>query len=143
MLSIWRSLFDPAMPTDHDTSDDQPAIPEGMTRVHVFAGNFETEEALLAYCFDSVEQDGPEQLNIDLPGAYVDTTYVATGYAAAIPIVLAEFFSSAEQTRMTRKIGDRNSLVVMSEYAFGGFPYELDDTPMLEYVGAHLVPLPQ
>ena len=143
MLSIWRNLFDPAMPSDNDDADDHPSIPEGMTRVHIFAGNFDTEEALLAYCFDSPSDDTPEPINVDLPGAFVDTTYVATGYANAVPVVLAEFFSPAEQERLRRQIGARNSIVVMSEYAFGGFPYELDDTPKLEYLGAQLVPLPQ
>ena len=38
--------------------------------------------------------------------------------------------------------GDANAVVIVSEHAFGGFPYTLGNTPKLDYVCERFVELP-
>lgn len=140
-MDFWRELLDVAARPD-DTPDAPPPSPEGQIRVHLFCGTFDTEEDLLGYCFDPVRADGPEPFNLDLQGAYVDTAYVATGYGPAIPEALADFFDPANAQDILPGLKGDNALVIVSEYAFGGFPYSLTDTPRLRYLGNWLVDLP-
>ncbi len=133
-MSLFRELFDVAAP-EPDTGVERPPLPDGQIRVHVFSGNFDDEEALLSYCFDAPDEDAPEPLNRDLDGAFVDTAYVATGFASGISRALAEIFPQREVDHILPKVGKDNSVVIISEYAFGDLPYILGDTPQLEYLG--------
>ena len=137
-MSFWRELFDVAARSDQD-DDTVPSTPEGKVRVYVFAGHFPDEEALLSYCFDQPAEGLPVPFNRDLTGAYVDTTYVVTGFGAGVKETLDEFFVGDVAAEILLRIGDGNSVVVVSEYAFGDFPFSLNDTPRLSYLGNWLV----
>lgn len=140
-MSIIKELFDPAALPEDEPEMPQPS-PEGTVRVHVFAGHFDSEADLFGYCFDSDGPDSPEMLTRDLPGAYIDTNYVATGYGTRVEEALADFFDPVDAAKISNGIGDANAVVIVSEHAFGGFPYTLGNTPKLDYVCERFVELP-
>ncbi len=142
-MSIWSELFSFEPPSD-DTPELPQEAPEGFVRIHFFSGRFETEEELLYYCFgDNDESDSPTPLTRALPGAFIDTSYVVTGHKELIEDVLADFFEPVQVNALETRINPDNSVVIMSEYAFGGFPFSLGDTPQLRYHGAFLVQTPK
>lgn len=137
-MSLWREIFDPAVEDPDDPYRHEP-VPEGMVRLHVFAGTFESEEAALSYCYDAPDTRHPEPLTDDLEDATIDTTYVDVAFGADIPAVLAGFFKGDDLSILRQRIEGANTLVLISEYAFRGLPYALSDTPRLVYHGAFLV----
>ena len=141
-MTIWSELFSFEPPSD-DTPDLPPPAPEGMVRLYLFSGSFADEAVLLDYCFDVHEVDGPTDLTRGQPGAYIDSSYVVTGFGAQIPETLADFFGEKQVEALRHKIGAHNSVILLSEYAFGGFPFSLNDTEELTYHGAFLVEVPE
>ena len=137
-MSLWREIFDPAVQDDEAALRHQP-VPEGKVRIHVFAGDFATEEESLAYCFDAPDPAHPEPLTRDLSEATIDTAYVDTAYGAEVVPALATFFEGDVLAKLTKKISGHNTVVLISEYAFRGLPYALSDTPVLRYLGPFVV----
>lgn len=138
-MNLLRELLDVA-PLDPNVR--RTPAPEGKIRLHLFCGSFESEDDLLAYCFDAPSENDPEPLTKDLPEAFVDTTYVVTGYERGVGEALADFFTVEESDEVLAQISGKNSLVILSEHAFGGMDYSLNDTPRLRYLGARFVDLP-
>jgi hypothetical protein len=116
-----------------------PPVPEGKMRLHLFCGHFFSEAEAEAYCYDAPDHNHPEPLTRDLPGAYIDPAFVEIGFAADIPNRLAEFFDPDGVAERLVEIGNCNTLVMIAEDAFGGFPYSLNNTPVLAYLGAFVV----
>ena len=112
-------------------------LPHDKMRVHFFAGNFESKESARHYCFYS-ERNVPEDLTRELPDAFIDIAYVEVvfgGHRAR----LNEFFDADHTETYLRKMGQTNTLVMIAEPAFGGFPYALNDTSVLRYLGPEIV----
>lgn len=139
-MSLWREIFDPAV-EDPEAELRHDPVPEGLIRLHVFAGDFATEEAALAYCYDAPDPAHPEPITRDLPEATIDTTYVDVAYAGDVPQALTTFFRGDDLSDLRVRVGSANTLVVVSEHAFRGLPYALSDTPVLTYLGPWLVPV--
>lgn len=140
-MSIWSELFSFEPPSD-DTPDLPPEAPEGFVRVYLFSGRFETEDELGDYCFGD-DSDSPTALTRALPGAYVDTSYLVAGHGTQVGETLLDFFSPEQVNALAVNIAPDNSVVIMSEFAFGGFPFSLNDTERLRFHGAFLIPAPE
>lgn len=137
-MPFWSDLFSFEPPKD-DTPDLPAPLPEGQVRLYLFSGSFADEAALSAYCFGSGDPDAPTDLTRGLPGAFVDGSYVITGFGTQVSETLRDFFAPEQADTILKKIAPHNSAVVMSEYAFGGFPFSLNDTELLKFHGAFVV----
>jgi hypothetical protein len=112
-------------------------LPPDKTRVHFFAGNFENHDAARHYCFHS-ERNTPEDLTRELPDAFIDIAHVEVVFGGHRER-LAEFLDVNGVETTLRKIDHKNTLVMIAEPAFGGFPYALNHTSVLRYLGAEVV----
>jgi hypothetical protein len=115
----------------------EPAVPPppGTLRLHLFHGTFETERAALAYCFDAPGPDQPEPFTNDLPEAFVDTDFVEVSYGDDRQSALTDYFHSDLAEDLLERQEGSNTLVIVVEEAFGGFPFRVHDTPRLTYMG--------
>ena len=127
-LNYFKRIPQPDLP---------PALPEGKLRLHLLCGDFETVDAAMAYCFQT-DGNTPEQITIDQPGAYIDTGFVEVVYKNVEPR-LSEFLPPDEVRRTIAKIKGVNTLIIITEDAFGGFPYVLGHAPKLYYLGPYVV----
>jgi len=112
-------------------------LPEGKMRIHLFSGDFPDIDAAMTYCFESAG-NVPEQITLDQPGAFIDTTHVEVVFDRAATR-LNEFLTPDEADRMVAKMRGSNTLIIIEEPAFGGFPYTLNNTPNLFYHGPFIV----
>tara|TARA_R110002051_G_scaffold183061_1_gene252678 strand:+ start:18956 stop:19366 length:411 start_codon:yes stop_codon:yes gene_type:complete len=112
-------------------------LPDGKLRLHLLCGTFDSADAALTYCFQT-DGDTPEQITIDQPGAYIDTSFVEVVFRNIEPRLL-EFLSAAETGRTIARMNGANTLVIITENAFGGFPYVLTHSEQLYYLGPYIV----
>lgn len=121
-----------------DTGPTPPqALPPGKMRVHFLAGTFATREAAETYCYFT-EGNTPEQLTFEQPDAFIDTRFVEVIFGDHSQR-LSEFLSASALDRILRLINTKNTLVNISEDAFGGLPYNLTSNAHLAYLGHELV----
>ncbi|OAN82189.1 hypothetical protein A8B78_08665 [Jannaschia sp. EhC01] len=104
-------------------------------RVHLFAGMFPDEAAMFAYCFTPTSPNGPEQLNLDLPGAPIDTSLVEAVFGDQIDRRLTEYFGPKERKRIKTRLRGARALVMVPTQASGGLEFRLHDTPKLRHMG--------
>lgn len=119
------------------TASLPPPPPAGQIRVHFLAGDFDTAAEAEAYCFDS-EGDAPEQITRDQPGAFIDTIFVEPVFGD-IRTRLETILPAKTAARLFAKAKGANTLIVITEEAFGGMAYALEDTDRLRYLGPVLV----
>ncbi len=93
----------------------------------------------MSYCYDTPDTNHPEPLTRDLPDAFVDTNFVEVAYGDRVPFALRMIIPAADLDGMADRLGANNTLVMISESAFGGMPYSLNDTPTLRYLGAFTI----
>ena len=110
-----------------------PRTAPGKTRVHLFAGHFESSAAAWHYCFYHTRHR-PTALSNDLPNAYVDTAHIEVRFED-YQRRLAEILPPSPVAALLREMDNRNTLVIIAEPAFSGLPYALNDTPYLGYLG--------
>jgi hypothetical protein len=134
-MTILRRLFS-ALRTPPAPEIPRP-LPAGKLRIHLFCGTFADVVDANDYCFQSVD-DAAEALNRDQPGAFIDTAFVECHFGDPIPR-LAEFLTPEETDHLIVRIGHHNTLIIISEEAFGGLPYTLEDTDQLTYLGPEIV----
>lgn len=112
-------------------------LPDGKLRLHLFSGDFETEDAAMKYCFHA-DGDAPEQITLEQPEAFIDTGFVEVVHKK-IDARLSEFLDGGEADRMRAKMKGTNTLIIITEDAFGGFPYALVTTKTVYYLGPIVV----
>jgi hypothetical protein len=121
--------------------DDPPVPPApGHRRLHVFAGSFGSEDAVQAYCYDATDAVHPEALTRDLPGAFIDTDFVDVLFGPALEPGLTRALGADLAQDLLLRAAGHDSIVVIDERGFGGFPFTLNDTPRLSRIGAYDVP---
>jgi len=125
---------------DPETFESAPDPKGDHTRLHVFSGTFESEADLMTYCFSPVAPNEPEQLNLDLALASVDTRYADAAYGDRVANLLADYLSLKQGHHISGLMEADNSVLLVGEDAFGGISYDLTDTPRLRYLGAETVP---
>lgn len=122
-VSPTRDLADSATP---------PHAPSN--RFHLFCGTFASEPDANAYCFDAPNPNAPEPLTRDLPDAMIDTSMVEIIYGPRVDAAV-QILDPSSSLNLADRIGAANTLILISERAFGGLPYTLNDTPVLAYLG--------
>lgn len=127
-LAIWGVLFNRYRGATGSSKTDPG-------RVHLFVGHFASEQALFAYCFTPVTPNGPEQLNLDLPEAPVDTSLIDAAFGDEIDRRLTEYFNPKQRARIRRRAGGARALVMVPTQSFQGLDFRLHDTPHLRHIG--------
>lgn len=122
----------------HPAPRRAPDIPEGKLRIHLFSGIFENKGLADDYCFKAPDPNTPEPLTCDLPGAFIDTQQVEVTFGN-ITERLSAFLDDATMQTLLGQIRSDNTLIIITDLAFGGFPYALNNTPKLTYHGAQIV----
>lgn len=126
----WFSRAQQPVPPD--------ALPIDRLRLHLFGATFQNQAAADQFCYEVPQPDYPEQLTRELDGAFIDTAQVEV-ICGPILLRLQEFLSNADADDILLRLGADNSLIIITELAFGGLPYQLDDTETLTYLGAIVV----
>lgn len=117
------------------TNEPAPPVPAGMERIHLFVGNFDDDIAAYHYCCGDGEVDVPEPINLDLQDTSVDTQFLEFFFGSARYSVLDVLFEGVALNKYRAAVDGYNTLVIISERAFGGLNYHLTDTPKLDYRG--------
>jgi hypothetical protein len=112
-------------------------LPEGKLRIHLLSANFADADAAMAYCFQS-DGDSPEQITIDQPGTFIDTGFVEVVHRNTAAR-LADFLPADDVDRTIAKMKGTNTLIIITEDAFGGFPYALTTNQTVYYIGPIVV----
>ena len=128
ILQYFRATPQPQQPS---------VLPDGQLRIHLLCGDFDSSDAAYAYCFASAG-DAPEQLTVDQPGAFIDTGFVEVVYQNPTAR-LTEFLSDSDAERIVHQMRGAKTLVIISEDAFGGFPYVLTSNDRLHYIGPEIM----
>lgn len=138
--NLFKILFFPLFGRIRSKAAPQTALPPNANpnRVHLFHGTFASELEATDYCLTPLGRNKPEPLNRDLPDAGVNTAEVEIIFGSA-RITAASPMFSPNPDGLLRDIGEDNTLIMISEAAFGGLPYTLNDTPTLRYAGAYEV----
>lgn len=104
-------------------------------RVHIFAGHFESEAEMFAYCFTPVTPNGPEQLNLDLFEASIDTSLIDAVYSDQVLERLSEYFGRKERRRIMGKLKPGEAVILVPMGAFQGMDFRLHSTEKLRLIG--------
>lgn len=104
-------------------------------RVHLFAGRFASEEEMFAYCFRPVTEYGPEQINLDLPEASIDTSKIDAVMGDQIRPRLEEYFDKNTRDHILRKLGSTDALILIPVTALNDAEFHFHGTPHLRHIG--------
>lgn len=120
-------------------------LPEGQQRLHLFAGNFGSEEAARDYLFGPVDAafvDAPAPMTVDLPEAFINAEALRMGRDGGIAALLGEYFHGEALMDAVQIAAPFDTLALLPEAGLGGVAYRLQDTPSLRYLGAFEVAAP-
>lgn len=117
-----------------------PAKPtaDGQMRLHLFSADFDNAEAAHRFCYIAPGPDLPVDLTRDLTGAFIDTQEVEMIHGD-IRSRLLEFLTDKQADDVILRMSGDNTLILITELAFGGLPYDLNDTDRLTYLGPQIV----
>ncbi len=105
--------------------------------VHVFASDFPSKQALLDYCYSPVTPHGPEQINLDLPDAALDTNLIEIAHGDdEIHELLSDYFLIRRLGAVKAGIGPSPGCVLVPREAIQLSDAVLHDTGNLRYVGS-------
>ena len=128
----------PSEPLGRD--EPVPARPTDNThlRLHLFGAHFDSLADARAFCYATAGPELPVALTRELEGAFIDTDEVEVVHGE-IAARLAEFLTPNEADDIILRLADDNTLIILTENAFGGLPYDLNDTDHLTYLGPQIV----
>lgn len=106
-------------------------------QLHLFGANFDTQHDADIFCSAPPGTDLPSRMTQELDGAFIDEAEVEVIHDAILPRLL-DFLSAEEADDIMLRLGGDNTLIIITENAFGDLPYTLDDTMHLTYLG-HIV----
>ena len=130
--------FDPGRTTRLPQPQAPRDLPPDRMQIHLFGATFASQAAADAFCYGAGDPETPTLLTRELDGAYVDPAEVEVTCGGVEPR-LREFLDPGEADDVMLRLGADNSLVILTENAFGGLPYTLDDTETLTYLGPMVV----
>lgn len=104
-------------------------------RVHLFAGHFASEAEMFAYCFTPIAPNRPEQLNLDLPEASIDTGMIDAVHSDQVLARLSEYFGRKERRRIMGKMKPGEAVILVPTGAFHGLDFHLHNTEKLRHIG--------
>jgi hypothetical protein len=138
ILKTLRKSIDPAEAglVDHPVPPER--LSEDKLRLHLFGADFDSAASAQQFCFGSGKPNAPEPLTMELEGAFIDTAHVEVVHGR-ITERLLEFLDDAEADDVLLRLGGENTLIIITEDAFGGLPYSLDDSDRLTYLGEQIV----
>lgn len=116
----------------------RPPVGPARMRLHLFSATFADAAHARAFCFAPPQADAPVQLTQELAGAFIDTAEVEV-VSEPIRARLDEFLTPPEAKEVLLRMAGDNTLIIITENAFGGLPYDLDDTATLTYLGEQVV----
>ncbi|MBS1301079.1 hypothetical protein [Loktanella sp. SALINAS62] len=112
--------------------------PDGQMRLHLFGANFEHEADAIGFCTQPPGTDLPSPLTVQLDGAFVDHAEVEVVHGA-IKQRLDTFLEDEDTDDVLLRLAGDNTLIILTERAFCGMPFSLDDTQDLTYLGDIMV----
>jgi hypothetical protein len=112
--------------------------PAGKMKLHLFGANFDSQAAADRFCYAPTGTDEPSTMTQQLEGAFIDEAQVEAVHLD-IRARLNEFLGEEEADDIMLRLSSDNTLIILTEVAFGGFPYTLDDTDTLTYLGVTTV----
>ena len=113
-------------------------LPDGQARLHLFAATFDDHAAAKAFCFGTGDINTPEPITQELDGATIDTAFLEI-VQGNIHTRLAEFLSEEDIQRITADMRQNNTMIILTEEAFNGLPFQVHDTDTLRYLGDRIV----
>ncbi len=134
----WHSFFGRLTAAIAGTLNDNKLSGDGQSnpnRVHLFAGQFEDDAAMFAYCFTPITPNGPERLNLDLPGASIDTGQIDAARGDQVLARLSEYFGRKQRRAIMGKMKPGEAIILIPMGAFMGREFELNNTPRLRHIG--------
>ncbi|SEW29801.1 hypothetical protein SAMN04488515_2109 [Cognatiyoonia koreensis] len=131
-------IFDPAFDGRMAEIQRPAKLPEGRVRIHFFAADFETDAEAELFCFGTGDPNKPEPITTELDGATIDTAFVEV-VRGNLAGRLSEFLSGDTVADLMADRRGRNTLIFITEEAFSGLPFQVNDTDTLRYLGAHTV----
>jgi hypothetical protein len=132
-MTLRSLIHDIVLGADDPQTPAPPA--DGMARLYVFHGTFETEDDALAYCYDAPDANHPEPLTRDLPDAFINTVYVEVLWGETNDPALHFYFPQDTADQIAGATAASNTIVLIAEEAFGGYDFALNDTERLTYLG--------
>lgn len=103
-------------------------------QLHLFGANFEDRAAADLFCTAPSGTDLPSPLAQEMSGAFINEAEVEVVHKD-IQNRLLEFLSATEADDIMLRLAGDTTLIIITENAFGGMPYTLDDTARLSYLG--------
>lgn len=143
-LAFGRGSIREEMQRQRDEARNFTPEPDmGIAVIHVFAAPHLSKEALYRYCYEPVTPHGPEQINLDMLEASINTDLVEIAHGdAEIQGLLRELFFAPRQVgRLLAAIGPAAGCVLIPREAFDLADAILHDTEALRYVGSETRPL--
>lgn len=134
------SILDPAHVSGLGEPRRAKQPPDGYAYIQVFTAEFETQDEAEAFCYDTPTKNTPEQITQELSGAFIDTNFVEVIYGNIGPR-LNEFMSAGDSVQIMASLGSDNTVIIISEEAFGGFPFLVHNTKTLTHLGQFKVPV--
>lgn len=134
------AIIDPAHVGDVGEARRAKRPPDGFAYIHIFSAKFDTEKAARAFCYDTPTKNTPEQITQELSGAFIDTNHVEVVFSNIGPR-LNEFMSEGDSVMVVSALGSDNTVIIVAEDAFGGFPFVVHNTKTLTHLGQFTVPV--
>lgn len=113
-------------------------LPDGQARLHLFAATFDDHTAAKAFCFGSGDINIPEPITQELDGATIDTAFLEI-VQGDIQSRLSEFLSEEDTQDVLNDLRRHNTIIILTEEAFNGLPFQVHDTDTLRYLGDRIV----
>lgn len=117
---------------------DEPHVPlrqdDGLLQLHLFGAQFDDRATAEAFCAPPPGTDLPSALTRELDGAFIDEAEVEVIHGDILSR-LQEFLPPSEADDILLRLAGDDTLIIVTENAFHGLSYTLDDTATLTYLG--------
>lgn len=113
-------------------------LPDGEARLHLFGATFIDQDAAEAFCYGTGDINTPEPITQELDGATINTDFLEI-VQGDIHARVAEFLSEEDVQGIMADMRKHNTMIILTEEAFSGLPFQVHDTETLRYLGDRIV----